>query len=187
MVDTFGTGKYDDEKIAEAVNAVFDLRPSAIIDKLDLRRPIYKELSAYGHMGRTDTVSYTHLSMKDRHLPHGCANAIYLPYVIKYNAHDQRAAERYADIARMLGLSGNSNKGLIESLCGLIDKMNDELNIPHTLKEFGVDEAEFNAKVDEIAVNAVGDACTGSNPRAIDPETMAKLFKCTYYGTEVDF
>lgn len=126
-------------------------------------------------------------SMKDRHLPHGCANAIYLPYVIKYNAHDQRAAERYADIARMLGLSGNSNKGLIESLCGLIDKMNDELNIPHTLKEFGVDEAEFNAKVDEIAVNAVGDACTGSNPRAIDPETMAKLFKCTYYGTEVDF
>lgn len=126
-------------------------------------------------------------SMNDRHLPHGCANAIYLPYVIKYNAHDQRAAERYADIARMLGLSGNSNKGLIESLCGLIDKMNDELNIPHTLKEFGVDEAEFNSKVDEIAVNAVGDACTGSNPRAIDPETMAKLFKCTYYGTEVDF
>ena len=87
----------------------------------------------------------------------------------------------------MLGLPGNSNKGLIENLCGLIDKMNDELNIPHTLKEFGVDEAEFNAKVDEIAVNAVGDACTGSNPRAIDPETMARLFKCTYYGTEVDF
>ena len=126
-------------------------------------------------------------SMKDRHLPHGCANAIYLPYVIKYNAHDGRAAERYADIARMLGLPGNSNKGLIENLCALIDKMNDELNIPHTLKEFGVDEAEFNAKVDEIAVNAVGDACTGSNPRAIDPATMAKLFKCTYYGTEVDF
>ena len=86
-------------------------------------------------------------SMKDRHLPHGCANAIYLPYVIKYNAHDGRAAERYADIARMLGLPGNSNKGLIENLCALIDKMNDELNIPHTLKEFGVDEAEFNAKV----------------------------------------
>ena len=39
----------------------------------------------------------------------------------------------------------------------------------------------------KILVNAVGDACTGSNPRAIDPATMAKLFKCTYYGTEVDF
>lgn len=126
-------------------------------------------------------------AMANQHLPHGCANAIYLPYVIKYNAHDGRAAERYADIARMLGLAGNSNKALIENLCALIDGMNDKLNIPHTLKEFGVDEAEFNAKVDEIAVNAVGDACTGSNPRAIDPETMARLFKCTYYGTEVDF
>ncbi|MEE1239533.1 MAG: methionine adenosyltransferase, partial [Acutalibacteraceae bacterium] len=54
MVDTFGTGKYDDEKIAEAVKKVFDLRPSAIIDTLELRKPIYKQLSAYGHMGRTD-------------------------------------------------------------------------------------------------------------------------------------
>ena len=126
-------------------------------------------------------------AMADQHLPHGCANAIYLPYVIKYNAHDGRAAERYADIARMLGLAGNSNKALIENLCALIDDMNDKLNIPHTLKEFGVDEAEFNAKVDEIAANAVGDACTSSNPRTIDPETMARLFKCTYYGTEVDF
>ncbi len=54
MVDTFGTGKYDDEKIAEAVKRVFDLRPSAIIDTLELRKPIYKQLSAYGHMGRTD-------------------------------------------------------------------------------------------------------------------------------------
>ena len=54
MVDTFGTGKYDDENIAEAVKKVFDLRPSAIIDTLQLRKPIYKQLAAYGHMGRTD-------------------------------------------------------------------------------------------------------------------------------------
>ena len=52
MVDTFGTGKLDDEKIADIVNKVFDLRPSAIIDRLDLRKPIYKNVAAYGHMGR---------------------------------------------------------------------------------------------------------------------------------------
>lgn len=125
--------------------------------------------------------------MQGRHIPHGCANAIYLPYVIKYNAHDCRASERYAYIARMLGLQGNSDKALTESLCALIDRMNTELNIPHTLKEFGVDETEFLSKVDEISANAVSDACTGSNPREITPEVMAKLFKCTYYGTEVDF
>ncbi|MGN0617538.1 MAG: methionine adenosyltransferase [Ruminiclostridium sp.] len=54
FVDTFGTGKYSDEKISEAVNKVFDLRPAAIISALDLRKPQYKELSAYGHMGREE-------------------------------------------------------------------------------------------------------------------------------------
>jgi len=54
MVDTFGTGKVTDEKLAQAVNKVFDLRPAAIIKTLDLRRPIYRNTAAYGHMGRTD-------------------------------------------------------------------------------------------------------------------------------------
>ena len=54
LVDTFGTGKLPDEKISEVITKVFDLRPAAIIDKLDLRRPIYKNLSAYGQVGRAD-------------------------------------------------------------------------------------------------------------------------------------
>ena len=54
MVDTYGTGKVSDEKLAEAVNKVCDLRPTAIIRDLDLRKPIYRKLAAYGHMGRTD-------------------------------------------------------------------------------------------------------------------------------------
>ncbi len=54
LVDTFGTGKVSDEKLAEAVNKVFDLRPSAIIRNLDLRKPIYRKLASYGHIGRED-------------------------------------------------------------------------------------------------------------------------------------
>jgi S-adenosylmethionine synthase len=54
FVDTFGTGKIADEKIAELVEKNFDLRPAAIIRDLDLRRPIYRQLAAYGHFGRTD-------------------------------------------------------------------------------------------------------------------------------------
>ena len=54
MVDTFGTGKIDEEKITEIVNKVFDLRPAAIIRDLDLRRPIYSKTASYGHFGRTD-------------------------------------------------------------------------------------------------------------------------------------
>ena len=54
MVDTFGTGALSDDVLSEIVTEVFDLRPAAIIEYLDLRRPIYRPLAAYGHMGRTD-------------------------------------------------------------------------------------------------------------------------------------
>ena len=121
------------------------------------------------------------------HIPHGCANAIYLPYVIRYNAKDTVAADRYAEIARRMGLEGRSRQALINSLCAKINEFNEKLNIPKTLKDFGINEDEFKEKVDRIAELAVGDACTGSNPREIDPANMAKLLTCTYYGTEVDF
>ena len=121
------------------------------------------------------------------HIPHGCANAIYLPYVIAYNAKDPVAAGRYAEIARRMGLPGTSEKALINSLREKINEFNVKLNIPRTLKEFGINEDEFKEKVAHIAELAVGDACTGSNPREIDPATMEKLLTCTYYGTEVDF
>lgn len=121
------------------------------------------------------------------HIPHGCANAIYLPYVIQYNAKDTVTADRYAEIARRMGLEGRSRQALINSLCAKINEFNEKLNIPKTLKEFGINEDEFKEKVDRIAELAVGDACTGSNPREIDPANMAKLLTCTYYGTEVDF
>lgn len=66
MVDTFGTGVKSDEEIGEIISKVFDLRPSAIIDRLDLRRPIYKNVAAYGHMGREDLgVSWEKCDMVD--------------------------------------------------------------------------------------------------------------------------
>ncbi len=121
------------------------------------------------------------------HIPHGCANAMYLPYVIKYNAKDERAKKRYAEIATALKLEGKCEDCLIDALCAKIEEMNKYFGIPKTLKEYGIDEKEFNEKVDKIAELAVGDACTGSNPRAIDPATMAKLFKTIYVGGKVDF
>jgi S-adenosylmethionine synthetase len=54
MVDTFGTGKVEDERIGQALAEVIDFRPAAIIKRFDLRRPIYKAFAAYGHMGRED-------------------------------------------------------------------------------------------------------------------------------------
>ncbi len=66
LVDSFGTGKLPDDRISEIVNECFDLRPAAIIDRLDLRRPIYKQTAAYGHFGRTDIdLPWEHLDMVD--------------------------------------------------------------------------------------------------------------------------
>ena len=66
LVDTYGTGKYSDEKLAAIVNAHFDMRPAKIIEKLDLRRPIYEQTAAYGHFGRTDVdLSWEHTDMAE--------------------------------------------------------------------------------------------------------------------------
>lgn len=119
------------------------------------------------------------------HIPHGCANAIFLPYVIQYNRTE--CEERYAEIAKALNLEGKNDAELTDSLIKMINDMNTELNIPHSMKEYGIEEADFKANLEFIAHNAVLDACTGSNPRTIDDKIMEKLFTCTYYGTKVDF
>jgi len=118
------------------------------------------------------------------HIPHGCANAIFLPYVIQYNR--TKCEDRYADIARALTLEGNTDAELTDSLIKMIDEMNERLSIPHSMKEYGIEEADFKADLKFVAHNAVLDACTGSNPREIDDATMEKLFECTYYGTKVN-
>lgn len=122
---------------------------------------------------------------KTGHIPHGCANAMFLPYVIKYNA--KSVADKYANIARLIGLTENNDNELVCALCNKINEYNKMMNIPKTMKEFGVIEEEFLEKLHAIAENAVADACTGSNPRSITAEKMEKLLKCCYYGTEVDF
>lgn len=119
------------------------------------------------------------------HIPHGCANAMYLPYVIKYNAKTDK--KRYVEIAKSVGLTGNNDDDLVKALCDKVDELNTLFNIPKCMKEFGIDESEFLEKLPEIAKNAVGDACTGSNPRAVSGNEMENLLKCCYYGTEVDF
>lgn len=118
------------------------------------------------------------------HIPHGCANAIFLPYVIQYNR--VACEDRYADIARTLGLKAESNEKLTDALIETINEMNTELNIPHTMKEYGITEEDFKANVEFISKNAILDACTGSNPREITEEVMEKLFECTYYGNKVN-
>lgn len=124
------------------------------------------------------------------HIVHGCANAMYLPKVIKFNAKEPAAAERYAKIAKFLGLAGGSTDELVDALIAHLKKMNQALEIPSCIRDYEggiIDEKEFLDKLPTVAQLAVDDACTGSNPRGIDAEQMAKLLKCCFYDEEVDF
>lgn len=119
------------------------------------------------------------------HIVHGAANAMYLPKVIAYNAKEPEAEKRYGEIAAFIGLEPTS-KTLIEH----INEMNKQLNIAPSIKEYEggiIDEAEFLEKLPTVAELAVGDACTGSNPRSITPEQMERLLKACFYNEDVDF
>ncbi len=119
------------------------------------------------------------------HIVHGCANAMYLPKVIAFNAKEPEAEKRYGEIAAFLGLEPTSR-----ALIAHIKKMNAALNIPSCIRDYEggiINEEEFLQKLPKVAELAVGDACTGSNPRSITPAQMEKLLRCCYYDTEVDF
>ena len=131
------------------------------------------------------------------HIIHGAANAMYLPKVIAYNAKVPEAAKRYAEIAKFLHLEGKSTDELVKALIRMLRDMNDQLNIPQSIKNYGeggakaeksiIDEKEFLDKLSSVATLAIGDACTGSNPRQPSQEDMEKLLLAVYYDKEIDF
>ncbi len=132
----------------------------------------------------------TGAAFENGHVVHGCANAIYLPYVVAYNAKDDRAKSRYADIARAMQLPGGTDGDLVQSLIEEINRINKSLGIPSCLKDYDegmVSEQEFLEKLPTVALLAIGDACTGSNPRKITHGEMQQLLKACYYGTQVNF
>ena len=125
------------------------------------------------------------------------AHAMYLPKVIAFNAKDETARKRYGAIADYMHLGGKDDHEKVALLIAYLRKMNDDLKIPHCIKNYGADsypvengfvpEEVFLERLPEIAKNAIGDACTGSNPRIPSQEEMEKLLKCCYYDTDVDF
>lgn len=139
----------------------------------------------------------TGAAFENGHIIHGAANAMYLPKVIQYNAKVPEAAERYVEIARFIGLKGETTTGLVAALVEELREMNRQLNVPLSISHYGeggviaeesmVPEAEFKAKLSDVAANAIGDACTGSNPRQPSQEDMEKLLLAVYYDQDVEF
>jgi alcohol dehydrogenase class IV len=185
-------GPFTDPLALKAIDMVFHYLPASFRRDTAAREQMHYAQCLAGMafsnalLGIVHSMAHkTGAAFSTGHIPHGCANAIYLPYVIQYNRNNAQA--RYADIARFVGLTGDNDAELTDKLIAKIDAYNVELGIPKTLKDFGIEEQEFNEKVSGIAERAVGDACTGSNPRPITPAEMERLFRCIYTGNKVDF
>ena len=142
--------------------------------------------------------SMAHKIGAEFHLPHGRINAILLPYVVKYNASKPTkfvswpkyeyfiADKKYAKMAKIVGLKADTTEEGVNSLIKAIQQLNEELNIPKSFKDAGVDEKEFLAKVDLLADRAFEDQCTTANPRVPLVKEIKQILLDSYYGKEIE-
>lgn len=131
------------------------------------------------------------------HVPHGIANAMLLNEVIRYNAVESPtkmgvfpqykypdAKNRYVEIANFLGINGKNDDDKIENLISAINKLKARIGIPASIKEFGVPEKAFLEAVDQLALDAFDDQCTGANPRYPLVKELKEIYLKAYYGDE---
>ena len=142
--------------------------------------------------------SMAHKLGGEYHIPHGRANAILLPYVIKYNAtkptkfasfpkyKEYVADERYAKIARRVGLcdAKTPTQEAVDSLIKAIEDLMRATERPLSVSACGVSEAEFMSKVEELSYKAFEDQCTTANPVYPLVSEIEELYKAAFYGKE---
>lgn len=187
---------FTDPLAVQAIQMVFEYLPASYQGDKSSREQMHYAQCLAGMafsnalLGIVHSMAHkTGAAFKNGHIVHGCANAMYLPKVIQYNAKNPDARERYASIARAVGLTGDAN-GLVDALCKKIRGCNAAMGIPSCIRDYEngmVPEAEFKAKLHDVAALAISDACTGSNPRQPSQEEMEKLLLACYYDLEVDF
>lgn len=120
------------------------------------------------------------------HIPHGRANGILLPYVMSFNAGcvDKLTptAKRYAQISRLLGLESSSVRQSALNLIRTARQYIEKLNVPSTIQAAGVNAADFEAALEEMAQAAVADRCTATNPRSCTVEEVMHLYHKAFIG-----
>jgi len=194
---------YTDALAEKAVKMVFTYLPRAYKNGNDKEaREKMHNASCLAGMAFTNAFlglnhSMAHILGGKFHLPHGRANAILLPYVIKYNAEkpskfvafpqydSYKAPEKYAALARMLGLPASTTEEGVASLIQAIRDLQAELNIPSSLQEAGINRADFEKAVAEMADIAFNDQCTGTNPRMPLVSEIEALYEEVYTGKEM--
>ena len=188
----------------KAVELVVNYLPKAYTDGANdkLAREKMHNASTIAGMSFTNAFlgvchSLAHKIGAEFHLAHGRINAILLPYVIRYNATMPTkfvsfpkyeyfiADQKYAQMAKKIGLKADTVEEGISSLIAKVKEMNEFLGIPKSFKEAGIEEAEFMAKIDMLADRAFEDQCTTANPRVPLVSELKQILIDSYYGNEI--
>lgn len=191
---------YTDAMAMKAIQLVFEYLPKAYRDGSDrLAREKMHNASCIAGMAFTNAFlginhSLAHKLGGEFNIPHGRANAILLPYVIEYNAQKPTkfasfpkygyyvADEKYAEIAKYLGLPASNKEEGVASLVKAIRVLMKELDVPLTIAQCGIPENAFEAKVEELADNAFEDQCTTANPRMPLVKELEEIYRRAYTG-----
>ncbi|MDH5449256.1 MAG: iron-containing alcohol dehydrogenase, partial [Candidatus Bathyarchaeota archaeon] len=116
---------------------------------------------------------------------HGKTVGLFLSYSIEYSAIE--AVERYADIARAIGIEAKTDEEAVEKLLEAVRRLNREMGEPASIKELGISREDFEKRLDDLVTRAANSSCTFMNPRVPDVEDTRKLFLYAFKGKEVDF
>ncbi|MCI7759770.1 MAG: bifunctional acetaldehyde-CoA/alcohol dehydrogenase [[Eubacterium] saphenum] len=129
------------------------------------------------------------------HLPHGVANALMIEEVLRFNAAEvptkmgtfsqydhPHTLARYAEVADYLGIQGKNDEEKLEGLIKAINDLKDKIGIKHSIKEYGIDEKDFLARLDDMTEQAFDDQCTGANPRYPLMSEIKQMYLNAYYG-----
>ncbi len=175
---------YTDPLVRQSVEMIFKALPTAYREpeNLEARQAMHDASCLAG-------ISFTNALLGIVHamahqlggmfgIPHGCANAILMPNIVRYNSQN---TEKYKDLARVLG------KETAEDYALAIDDLRTAVEVPSTISEYGISESEWNDKLNEITKNAMADACVGANPRTPSEEDIKKIYEYSYKGIKVDF
>jgi len=193
---------YTDGMALTAIRSVFTYLPIAYTDgKNEQAREKMADASTVAGMAFANAFlgvchSMAHKLGAAYDLAHGVANALMINEVIRFNAVEcptkqgafsqyayPKALQRYAEIADYLRLPGKSDEDKVAALTKHIDELKAKIGIHATIREYGIDEADFLAKLDDLAEKAFDDQCTGANPRYPLIEEIKQMYKNAYYGT----
>ncbi len=182
---------FTDALAFHAIEMIFENLPKSFNGDMEARKQMHIAQNLAG-MSFSNAIlgiahSMAHKTGAILDVPHGLANAIFLPNTVAFNSKEAAAGAIYAKVAKRIGLNGANDQELVQALITKIQALRSELSMPASLKEYGIAEDKFMSLVDGMASSAVADPCSSTNPREVNDEQMKNILVASFNGEVITF